>query len=47
MISKVKQFTENAYKDTFLKINIAFIHFKPAIHVYYYPSKKNPRIDKI
>ena len=28
MISKMKQFTENAYKETLLKINIAFIHFQ-------------------
>lgn len=47
MITKKKWFTENACKETFLKINIAFLQLKPAIHVYNYVSKENPRTDKL
>ena len=47
MITKKKRFTENVCKETLLKINIAFFHFKPAIHVYNYASKKNPTTDKL
>lgn len=47
MITKKKWFTENACKKPFIKINIAFLPFKPAIHVYNYVSKENPRTDKL
>lgn len=47
MITKKKWFTENARKKTLLKINIAFLQFKPAIHVYNYVSKENSRTDKL
>lgn len=47
MITKKKRFTENACKETLLKINTASLHFKPAIHVYNYVRKENPRTDKL
>lgn len=47
MITKKKWFTENACKETLLKINIAFLQFKPAIHVYNCVIKENPRTDKL
>lgn len=47
MITKNKWFTKNACKKILLKINIAFLPFKPAIHVYNYVSKENPRTDKL